>query len=164
MFQFVVACVFERIQHSFFDPYSHQMRFVEATLQYFENFDGEIFRGGHGLGEFFQGIQILKVETKEHFPFDEAVEIDEVADHASSLIDLAAYRDFECVVVAVSVGIIALSVGSKIFGGRHVGIVETMRSGEAIAAGKVGFHFMKLVTVMKLVIRGTGLKPNHDAF
>jgi hypothetical protein len=160
----VLSSVFERIQHSFFDPHSFQMRFVEATLQYFEDLDSKIFRGGHGLGEFFQGIQILKVETKEHFPFDEAVEIDEVADHASSLIDLAAHRDFERVVVAMSVGVVALAVGREIFGRRHVGAVEPVRGREAVAAGEMGFHFMKLVTVMELVIRGTGLKPNHDAF
>ncbi len=57
----------------------------------------------------------------EHFPFDEAVEIDQIADHAGGWIDLSADRDFEGVVVAVSVRIVALAVGGEIFGGRHVG-------------------------------------------
>ena len=47
----------------------------------------------------------------EHFPFDESVEIDEVADHAGGGIDRAADGDFEGVVVAVSVGVVAFAVG-----------------------------------------------------
>ena len=94
------------------------MRVGEATLHYFVNLDAEIFRGGHFVGEFLQGVQILVVEAGEHFPFDEAVEIDQVADHAGLFVDRAADGDFDDVVVAVSVGIVAFAVGVLILFGR----------------------------------------------
>ena len=84
------------------------MRVAEATLHYFVNLNAEIFRSRHFLGEFLQGVQIFVIEAGEHFPFDEAVEIGEVADHAGFLIDRAADGYFDDVVVAVSIGIVAL--------------------------------------------------------
>jgi hypothetical protein len=61
------------------------------------------------------------VEAGEHFPFNEAVEIDEVADHAGALVDRAADGDFESIVVAVSVGVIALAIGSAVLFSGHLG-------------------------------------------
>ncbi len=113
---------------------------VKATLQYFENLDAEIFRGGHSLGEFLQRIQILEVVAGEHFPFDEAVEIDEVADHAGALVDRAADRDFEGVVVAVSVRIVAFAIGGAVLVVGHLCAVQAVRGGEEVAAGEMGFH------------------------
>jgi hypothetical protein len=116
------------------------MRVEEATLHYFVDLNTEIFRGGHFLGEFFHRIQILVIEAREHFPFDEAVEIGEVADHSGSLIDLAADGYFEDVVVSVTVGIVALSVDRLILGVGHRFAVEAVRRGEQVAAGEMSFH------------------------
>ena len=87
------------------------MRGSEATLHYFVNLDAQVFGGGYFLGEFLQRVQILLIEAGEHFPFHETVEIGEVADHASLLIDRSADCDFDRVVVAVAVGIVAFAVG-----------------------------------------------------
>ena len=55
-------------------------------------------------------------------------------------VDLAADGDFEGVVVAVSVGVVAFAVGGEIFFGGHFGAVQAVRGGEAVAAGEVSFH------------------------
>ena len=58
------------------------MRVEEAALHYFVDLDAKIFRGRHFLGEFWERIQILVAIAAEHFPFDEFVEIGEVAHHS----------------------------------------------------------------------------------
>ena len=63
------------------------MRVGKAALQYFEDFDAQIFRSGHKCGEFLQRIQILQIIARDHFPFDKTIEIDEVADHAGAVVD-----------------------------------------------------------------------------
>ncbi len=141
-----VTCVLEGVHHSFIEPYSFQMRGMEAALQYFEYLDREVFRGGHTMGEFLQRIQVIQVVTREHFPFDEAVEIDEIADHTCAWIDRAADGDFESVVVSVAVRVVALAVGREIFFERHLGAVETVRRREVVAASEMGFHTFKTAT------------------
>src|SRR5208282_1817212 len=151
------ADILEGVHHGLFESYSFKMRLLKATLQYFEDFDGEIFRGGHKLGEFLHRIQILQVIAGEHFPFDESIEIDQVADHAGSGIDRAADRDFEVVVVAVPVGVVAFSVGGKILGSGHVGAVQAVRCRETVAAGEVSDHTLSESTGAKAQRDGTGL-------
>src|SRR5450755_16053 len=116
------------------------MRVVKATLQYFEDLHRKIFRGGHLLSEFLQGIQILQMIAGEHFPFDKTVEIDQIAEHASALVNLATHGDFECIVVAVSVRIVALAISHAIFVGGHLRTVQPVRGGESITASEMRFH------------------------
>src|SRR5579863_8366369 len=91
----------------------------ERPLQYFEDLDAQIFRSGHSFREFLQGIQILKVIAQEHFPLHALIEIDEIAYHSRALINWAADADFEPVIVAVSVRIIAFAIGSQVLFRRH---------------------------------------------
>jgi len=116
------------------------MRFAEAALQYFKDFDAEILRGGHSLSEFLQRIQILQVIAREHFSFDETVEIDEIADHTGALVNWAADGDFEKIVMPMSIRIVAFAKGYTIFFIGHVGAVQPVRGGEEITAGEMGFH------------------------
>jgi hypothetical protein len=122
------------------------MRQVEAALHYFVNLDAEIFRSGDFVGELRQHVQVLMIEAGEHFPSDKAVKIGEIADHPSSLVDRAADRDFDGVVVAVTVGIVALAVSRVVFFLRHRFAVKTVRGGEEIAAREVGFHIWLLAS------------------
>ena len=112
----------------------------ERALQYFKDLDAEIFRSRHGFREFLQGIQIFQVVAGEHFLLHALIEIDQVADHTRALIDLAADCYLEHVIVAVSVGIIALAVGRLVFAGGHLLVVQAVRGREEIAASEVGFH------------------------
>ena len=116
------------------------MRVPKTALQYFENRDAEIFSGGHGLSEFSHDIQILEMKVGEHFPFHKAVEIGEIANHAGALVNGAADGDFQSVIVAVTVRIVALAVDSAVFVGRHLCTVQPMRGREAIAASEMGNH------------------------
>ena len=87
------------------------MRMGEATVHYFVDLNTKIF-GGRNFGrEFLQGVQILVIVAGEHFPFDEAVQISEVADHAGFFVDMTADGYLDCVVVAVTMGVVAFAVG-----------------------------------------------------
>ncbi len=107
---------------------------MEAALHYFVDADAEVFGGRDFFGEFRQRVQILMVVAGEHFPFDKAIEIDQIADHAGLFVDWAAYGDLERVVVSVAVGVVAFAVDGLIFGFGHGIAVQTMRGGEQIAA------------------------------
>ncbi len=134
------ARVLEGIHHGLFESHSIQMRQWEAALQFFEDLDGKIFRGGHKLAKFLHGIQVLQVITREHFPFDDAVEIHQIADHARGLVDRAADGHLERVIVAVPVRVVAFAVSGKIFFGGHVRTMQPVRRGEVVAASEMGFH------------------------
>src|SRR5579863_9363928 len=134
---FIGARVLEGVHHGFFESYSFKMRLLEAALQYFVDLDREVFRGGYEFGEFLQGIQVLQVIAGEHFPFNKTVEIDEVADHAGAGVDRAADGDFEGVVVAVAVRVVALAVGGDVFLGGHLRAVQAVRRREVVAAGEM---------------------------
>ncbi|MCU1304774.1 MAG: hypothetical protein JWQ87_5058 [Candidatus Sulfotelmatobacter sp.] len=116
------------------------MREVEAAVHYFVDLDTEVLGGGNLLGEFRQHVQVFVAVAGKDFPFDEAIEIGEIADHAGVLVDGAADRHFDSVVVAVSVGVVALAVGGLILFWRHRFAVQAVRGGEEISTGEVGFH------------------------
>src|SRR5260370_8448916 len=73
--RFVSACVLEGVHHGFFEPHPFKMRLLEATLQYFEDLDRQIFGGGHMLCEFFNRIQILQVISAQHLPSHQPVQV-----------------------------------------------------------------------------------------
>ncbi len=99
---------------------------------------GEIFRGWDNGGEEGKGVEVLVVEGFEEVRVGEGVEVCEVGDHAGGGIDRAAEGDFDDVVVAMAVRVIALAEGLAIlFGGEAVG-VEAVGGGEVIAAGEMG--------------------------
>ena len=126
--------IFKRVHHSFFQSHSFQMRVGESALHYFVDLNAQIFRSGHGFGKFLKHVQILQIVSGEHFPFDELIEVDKIADHAGSGIHWAADGDFERIVVSVPEGIIAFAVGGTVFGLRHLLAMQAMRCGKTIAA------------------------------
>ncbi len=87
------------------------MRVGEATVHYFVDLNAKIFGGRNFVREFLQRIQILIIVAGEHFPFDETIQVAEVADHAGFHVDLPADGDLDGVVVAVAVRIVAFAVG-----------------------------------------------------
>jgi hypothetical protein len=103
------------------------MSFFEPTLHYFEDGYAQVFRGRNLLCEFCEQIQVLVVVAREYLRVDEPIKIDEIADHAGLMIDLATYADFEHVVMAVAKGVIALSVGRAIFLLRHFFAMQAVR-------------------------------------
>ncbi len=119
-----ITGVLERIHHSLFEFHPFQMSVREATLQNLEDFDTQIFCSRHNLSKFLNHIQILQVIAVQHFPFDKAVQICQIANHAGARLDGAADRDFERVIVTVAMRIVALAVRSTIFFGGHLGAVQ----------------------------------------
>ena len=88
----------------------------KVLLQYFEDFDAEIFRGGHRLGEFFQSIQILKVIAGKDFPFDRLIEMktkttDAALSRKSGNVAIADAMTKRLIAVRAAVDNVGLSVG-----------------------------------------------------
>ena len=75
---------------------------------------------------------------------DEPIEINQITDHAGLVVDPTADGDFDRVVVPMSVGVIAFSVGVAVFFLGHFVAVQAMRRGEHVATGEVGFHAFRL--------------------
>src|SRR5262249_37557465 len=67
------------------------------------------------------------------------VKIHQIADH-SVAVNFAADRDFQDVVVSMSVGIVALPVGRAVLSVRHLLAVQAMGCGETIATIQVGLQ------------------------
>jgi len=124
---FLAAGILKGIHHGFFQSHSFQMREMEAALHYFVDLDAEIFRSRHIFDEFLQCIQIFQIVAAEHFPAHEAIEIDQVANHTCILIDWPADRDFEKIVMAMSVGIVAFAINFTVFFVGQVGAVKPVR-------------------------------------
>ncbi len=79
--------------------------------QYLLNPDREIFRGWNDGAEILKLIQILMIEAVEHFAGDHRVQRGQIADHSGFRRDGAADRDLKKIIVAVSVGMVALAIG-----------------------------------------------------
>ena len=101
---------------------------------------GEIFRSRHFISELWQQIQILMIEAVDNFPLTATIQIDQVADHPGLRIDLPAHRDFDRVVMAVPVGVIALPIHRLVlFIGERVA-VQSVRGCDQVSPGEMRLH------------------------
>src|SRR6266851_1233966 len=92
--------------------------------------DGNVFGGGdesEELGDFF--VQKAVVEGVEDLAVHEVFELFQVDDEAGGGVDFPFHGYFEDVVVAVSVGVVALAENALVLLRREVGVVIEMRSG-----------------------------------
>src|SRR4051794_31390811 len=103
------------------------MAVAELTFQYFINVHTEVLGGGYGLRKFRQQIQVLVIVARQYLLRHAAIEIDQVANHASTLIDLAANGYRQSVVVAMPVRIVAFAINLAVLGLGVGIIVQTMR-------------------------------------
>ena len=136
----LISPVFERIHHGLFKPYLFKMSMAEAALQNIVDDHAQVFRGRDSCRKIRQSIQVLMIEAFENFAVHKAVQISQIANHAGALIDRTANRDFERVVVAVPVGIVALAVRRRIFCIRHGLAMQPMGSRKHVPPGQVGLH------------------------
>src|SRR5437879_2131822 len=116
------------------------MCLTELALQNIVDDGAKVLGCGYGLGKFWPHIEILQIETSDNFPLHTFVQINQIADHARTLIHLPAEGDFERVVMPVSMRIIALAVGHAIFFAGHRIAVQAVRGGEAITTTQMGLH------------------------
>src|SRR5271165_2461131 len=116
------------------------MSVPEAALHDFVDRNAEIFRGRNIFREFWQQIQILMIVPLQDSPAREAVQVRQVADHPRLLIYWPADRDFDNVVVAMPVWVIALAVDLAVPLSGELLAVQAMRSGKHVAPGQVGLH------------------------
>ena len=116
------------------------MSFLEAALHYFVDRDAEVLSGGNGLRKLRNQVQILMIVALEYLAMHEAVEVDQIADHARLIIDGPTHRDFDHVVVAVSVGIVALAIDRAVFFFGKLLAVQAVRGGKHVAPREVDDH------------------------
>ena len=79
-------------------------------------------------------------EAFDDFFLHEAIQINQVADHARFRIDGPAYGHLQLIVVPVAVRVIALAIGFAVPLVGHVAGVQAMRCREQIPSGQVGLH------------------------
>ena len=106
------------------------------------------------FGDFF--VQEAMVHGVEDFAVHDFFELLEVDDEAGAGIDFAFDRDFERVVVAVAVGVVAFAEDAAVFFRSEAGIVVVVRGGEFGFAGEID-HKQQLPVV-------SGQWPVHDPF
>ena len=80
------------------------------------------------FGDFF--VEEAVVHGVEHFAVHDFFELFEIDDEAGAGIDFAFYRDFERVVVAVAVGVVAFAEDAAVFFRSEIRVVVVVRCGE----------------------------------
>jgi hypothetical protein len=100
----------------------------ETRLQDIENDDCEVFRSRNKILELCFLIQILVIEWLEDVLTNDTVDVNEVADHPGRTIDLAADGDFNGVIMAMAIRIVAFAIGLTITLLGECLIVQAMRS------------------------------------
>ena len=131
--------VFERIVAGFFDADAGEFGTGKA-LEDAVHFYRKVFRGRDKSAEDVERIEVHEVKTVEQICLCECIELAEVADHAGDVVDGSGESDFDDVVMAVAVWVVAFAVGGAILvGGEGVG-VQAVGGAEAVAAGEVGLR------------------------
>jgi hypothetical protein len=114
--------VFKRIVAGFLDSDALELCAGES-LEDSEYFYRKVFRGRHDVVEFVERVEIHVIEAIEEICLRERIEGAEVANHACSFVDRARDGDFDNVIVAVPVGVIALAEdGAVLLGGEGIGM------------------------------------------
>ena len=112
------------------------MSAFQLWLEALPHRDCQIFRRrnfGEKLWNFL--VEEAMIHGVEHLAVHDFLELLEVDHKSRARIDFALHRDFERVVVAVSVRIVALAEDALVFFRREVGIMVVMRGGEFGFAG-----------------------------
>ena len=89
---------------------------VQLSRQAVPDDDRKIFGGGNlvaKLGNFL--IQVPMVEVVDHFMVHEVFKLLEVHDEAGALVNLTSHSDFQRVIVAVPMRIVALAEDALVF-------------------------------------------------
>src|ERR1022692_1857723 len=116
---------------SFIHPHPVQPGALELGGQALPDGYRDVFRGG----DFVQELRYLFIEETvvhgvEHFAVDDFFELLEVDYETGAGVDFAFYRDFERVVVAVAIRVIALAEDAAVFFRSERRIVVVVRCGE----------------------------------
>jgi len=88
------------------------------------------------------------VHCIKHFAVHSLFELLEINHEARARIDFALHRDFEDVIVPVSIGVIALAKEAPVLLRRKLRIVVVVRGGEFSFAGEIeqgGFQFLPIL-------------------
>lgn len=89
----------------------------------------DVFAGGDLAGEFGHFIvQVAMIHALRDFAFEDFFQNFEIEHHAGDWIGFACNGYFECVIVAVAMGIVAFSEDAAILFRREVRIVVEVRS------------------------------------
>src|SRR4051812_42101417 len=129
--------IYEQVR-SLVHAYAVETSLLQLGFETLPNSDGDVLSGGDTGGEFHDFfIQEAMVHGIENFAMHYLFQLLEVDDEARLRVDFPFHRNFERVVVAVAVGIVALAKKAKVFFRREVRIVIVVRCGEFRFTSKV---------------------------
>src|SRR5215467_913226 len=132
--------VFKTVVAGFLDADTFNAR-VRKHLQPAINFNTQVFGGWHFLAKSWNVIvQRFVIEFFQELLFDESVEVAKIGDHPRCRIDVSREADFNNIIVAVSVGIVAFSKNAEVLLIAQLGAVQTVGSGKPVTAAKFGFE------------------------
>src|SRR5260370_20735717 len=132
----LVHLVLETIVGSFFDANGFEFCDRES-FQALENFHAQIFRCWHRMAKCRNLIlQRAMIKWLDHTFVYESIELGEIRNHAGGRIDRAGETHFQSVVVAMAIGILALSEDAIIFFFRNLCGMQAVRSRAMITASK----------------------------
>ena len=110
--------------------------------QAIENLDAKIFGCRHMFAKFRNlFIQVFTIERFDHCALDECIEVGQVCDHSRGRVHRTRHGDFDDVVVAVPIGIIALAVDTLIRFFVELRAVQSMRGRETVSPRQMEIQF-----------------------
>ena len=112
----------------------------EATLQNIVDHGAQVLRGGNSFGKLRKQIEVLAIKPFDDLRVHEAIQLDQVANHARTFIHRPADCDLQPVVMAVSVGIIAFAISGRVLRGRHAVAVQAVRGREPVTPRQIRLH------------------------
>jgi hypothetical protein len=124
--------ILKKIVPRLLHPHSFQVSLDKVLRKQVVNGDTQIFGGGHLVGEALIKIQVGVIKAVEDDFAYATVEIGQVTDHAGHRIHLSADRNFQHIVVAVTMGIAALAVDFAVLVIAISLGEEAMRSAETV--------------------------------
>lgn len=119
-------------------PHTMQLGRRQLRRETLPNGDGQIFSCWNASGKFGHfSVQESMIHGVEHFAIHSFFELLQINYKTGSRIDLSLHRDFEDVIVSVSVGVVAFPEQAPVLLRRKLRIVVVVRSGEFSFAGQV---------------------------
>jgi hypothetical protein len=137
----IISGVLKTVVGRFLHAHALKFRFGKR-FQPSKNLDAQIFRRGNRTAKHLNVfIERLVVERLKNFAFNEAIKIREIRNHSGGGIDFPRNKDFQNIIVPMSVRIIAFSVDEAVLFLAERRVVQAMRCRKAIAAAQFRFHF-----------------------
>jgi hypothetical protein len=132
--------ILERILVGLFYANPHQFSLFKCRSNQAIHSYAQILRRRHMILKERVEIKIRMIESIHYFPLDASIKGNKIAHHSGLRINLTTYRNFDYIIVTVSMRVIAFAIDFTILLCAEYLVMETMRRAEAISPRKIGPH------------------------